>query len=545
MQKNKTISRSFDFLIILWVCLLLFSCASTKNPQGGPRDTTPPKVVTITPKNLSTNFSAKKIVIEFNEYTKLQNEFKEFSISPEQERPPILKTKFKKLEITLQDSLEKNTTYTLNFGKSITDLNEGNILKNFSYVFSTGASLDSLSISGNVKNALTGKNEVDATVFILPLQKDSLVGKKRPNIYTSTDSAGNFKLKNLRKGTYKIYALKENGGGDKIYQQNSDEIGFIKTPLVLTQNIDSLKIAVFKELPEKFRVTDRKLNADGSISMVFNQKLKKPSIVVSEPAKINEDKTVRFNKTNDSVKVWLADLSFDSLKLAIYDTDKKLEEVKFTRGKKDTYLRNIQITDNTTNGLLNPNRTLNLYFNLPIQKIDVNKIVLLEDSIQKSGFTITTDSTDVLTYVVKYPWKKKENYILKIGNEAITGVFKSTNKEINKKFSLANSDDYGTLMLTVKVPDTTLSYILEIVNEKKENVVSSLLINKNQTLTFANYKAGIYYARIIYDENKNGIWDTGNVSKGLQPEKIWYETKELSIRANWDRKETIDIPKNN
>ena len=100
-------------------------------------------------------------------------------------------------------------------------------------------------------------------------------------------------------------------------------------------------------------------------------------------------------------------------------------------------------------------------------------------------------------------------------------------------------------MLTVKVPDTTLSYILEIVNEKKENVVSSLLINKNQTLTFANYKAGIYYARIIYDENKNGIWDTGNVSKGLQPEKIWYETKELSIRANWDRKETIDIPKNN
>lgn len=545
MQKIRTISSAFHFLNILCVSLVFFGCASTKNPQGGPRDTTPPKVVTITPKNLSTNFTAKKIVIEFDEYIKLQNEFKEFSISPEQERPPILKTKFKKLEITLQDSLEKNTTYTLNFGKSITDLNEGNILKNFSYVFSTGSSLDSLSITGNIKNTLTGKNEIDATVFVLPLEKDTLFGKKRPSIYTSTDSSGNFKLKNLKKGTYKIYALKENGGGDKIYQQISDEIGFIKTPLVLDKNIDSLKIAVFKEWPEKFRVTDRKLNADGSISMVFNQKLKKPSIVVSEPAKMNEDKIVRFNKTKDSVKVWLADLSFDSLKLAINDTDKKLEEVKFTRGKKDTYQRNIQITDNTDNGLLNPNRALNLYFNLPIEKIDVSKILLLEDSIPKSGFTITKDSTDVLTYVVKYPWKKKENYILKIGNEAISGIFKSTNKEINKKFSLANSDDYGTLMLTVKVPDTTSSYILEIVNERKENVVSSVLINKNQTLTFANYKAGVYYARIIYDENKNGIWDTGNVSKGLQPEKIWYEPKELSIRANWDRKETIEIPKNN
>lgn len=521
---------------------MFFGCASTQNPQGGPKDTTAPKIVKIEPKNLSVNFNVKKINIEFDEYIKLQNEFKEFSISPEQELPPILKVKGKKLEISLQDSLEKNTTYTLNFGKAIADINEGNLLKNFTYVFSTGSSLDSLSISGKVKNALTGKEEIDALVFILPLNRDTLFGKKRPSIYTTTDSSGNFKLNNLRKDIYKIYALKE-GGGDKIYQQITDEIGFIKTPIPLEKNIDSLKIVVFKESPEKFRVTDRKLNADGSISMVFNQKLKKPSIVVSEPARMNEDKIVRFNKTKDSVRVWLADLSFDSLKLAINDTDKKLEEVKFTRGKKDTYLRNIQITDNTDNGLLNPNRELKLYFNLPIQKIDVNKIVLLEDSISKSGFTITKDSTDILTYAVKYPWKKKENYILKIGNEAITGIFKSTNKEINKKFSLANSDDYGTLMLTVKVPDTASSYILEIVNERKENVVSSLLINKNETLTFANYKAGIYYARIIYDENKNGIWDTGNVNKGLQPEKIWYEPKELSIRANWDRKETIEIPK--
>jgi intein-encoded DNA endonuclease-like protein len=81
------------------------------------------------------------------------------------------------------------------------------------------------------------------------------------------------------------------------------------------------------------------------------------------------------------------------------------------------------------------------------------------------------------------------------------------------------------------------------VEEKKEYVISSKIIKKEETITFANYKSGAYFVRIIYDENKNGRWDTGNVSKGLQPEKIWYDPKELSIRANWDRKEQIIIPK--
>ena len=97
-------------------------------------------------------------------------------------------------------------------------------------------------------------------------------------------------------------------------------------------------------------------------------------------------------------------------------------------------------------------------------------------------------------------------------------------------------------MLTVNVPDTTKQYVLEVVNEKKEVVISSKIITKNEVFSLSKYKAGIYFARVIYDENKNGKWDTGDVLKGLQPEKVWYESKELSIKANWERKEVIDIP---
>ncbi|WP_240775157.1 Ig-like domain-containing domain [Pedobacter xixiisoli] len=510
-----------------------------KNPEGGPRDTTPPKILKMTPENLTRNFKAQKIIIEFDEYVKLNNQFKEFSISPELETIPELKIKQKRLEISLPDTLEKNTTYTLNFGKSIVDLNEGNELKNFSYAFSTGPTLDSLSISGTVTNALTGEAELESTVFILPLSRDSLFGKKRAPIFTLTDSSGNFKLNNLKKDTYRIYALKEKGG-DRIYQQISDEIGFVKEPFLLEKNIDSVRLNVFKEIASDFKVTDRKLNADGSISLSFNKKLNTPDLTVLFPPSVDQGKIFQFNKTKDSANLWLGDLSFDSVKIAVKDDGKILDTVKFSRSKRDTYTRVINIVDNLEGGTLNPFKDLSITFNFPIKNIDESKILLLEDSIPRK-FTLVKDSINQLKYHVKYKWRAKEEYILLIRENAINAIFDAKNKELKKTFTLADANEYGSLILTVETPDTAKRYILEIVN-KDNHIIASYPIANKSLVKLSNYKQGIYFGRIVYDENKNGIWDTGNLKLGIQPEKIWNYTKELSIRANWDRNETITIP---
>lgn len=539
MAKNRKNPFYSIFLALIVLATLIYGCAAMQTPQGGPKDTTPPKVLKMTPENLTTNFKAKKIVIEFDEYVKLNNEFKEFSISPELERAPELKAKLKKLEITLPDTLEKNTTYTLNFGKSIVDLNESNELKNFSYAFATGPTLDSLSISGNVTNALTLEPELEATVFILPLSRDSLFGKKRAAIFTLTDSSGNFKLNNLKKDTYKIYVLKEKAG-DRIYQQISDEIGFIKEPFLLDKNLDSLHLSVFKELAPDFRLLDRKLNADGSIFMNFNQKLKNPDLTVIFPSNIDQGKLLQFNKTKDSVTLWLNDLSFDSAKVVIKDNGKILDTAKFTRSKRDTYNRVVNISDNLDGGSLNPFKDLTITFNFPLKSLDESKILLLEDSIPRK-FTLEKDSTNMLKYHIKYKWRAKEEYILLLRENAATAIFDAKNKEIKKSFTLGDANDYGTLTLTVEPADTAKSYILEIVNKDK-NIVSSFPITKKTSVKLNKYKQGVYYGRIVYDENKNGIWDTGNLKTGVQPEAIWYEPKELSIRANWDRVEIIKIP---
>ena len=522
---------------------IIIGCASIQTPQGGPRDDKAPEIITMIPKNQTTNFNFKKIIIEFDEYFKIENEVKEFSISPELAVAPTLKVKQKRLEITFTDTLEKNTTYTLNFGKAIADINEGNAIKNLTYVFATGPNLDSLSIKGRVTNTKTGKPELDAIAFILPLNRDTLLGKGKPSIYTRTDSNGNYALNNLREDTYRIYALKETNG-DKVYQQATDEIGFIKDSVILTKNIDSANLKLFKEDALAFRILDRKLEKDGSISFVFNQKLKKPEVIVLDPPALDVSKKIKFSKYHDSLKIWLKDLSFDSTKISIKDDGKLLQTSTITRGKKETYTRALTAAGNLEGSALNPNKPLRLTFNFPVDSVNKSKITILEDSVEVTNFTVVRDSIDFLSYYVRYPWKVKRPYDITYGAGAFTAIFNTKNKEFKQNFSLASKDDYGTLVAKIVVPEKNKSFILDVLNENSA-VVNTTLINQDTTVTFGNYKAGKYFFRITYDENKNGIWDTGNVFKRLQPERIWNEPKEMSIRANWERKETITIPKEN
>jgi len=158
-----------------------------------------------------------------------------------------------------------------------------------------------------------------------------------------------------------------------------------------------------------------------------------------------------------------------------------------------------------------------------------------------TNYQLVKDSTDFLSYHVQFPWDKGTPYEMKFNPGAVTGMFDSKNKEFTKAFQLANTDDYGTLVVTVKVPEQNKNYILQVTNENK-NTISEHQIMRDTTLNFNNYRAGKYFIRVVYDRNGNGIWDTGRVSTKQLPEQIYNAPKELSIRAGWDRKETVEIP---
>ncbi len=522
--------------------LILSSCASVQSPTGGPRDSIAPKVVKETPKNLTRNFAEKEIEIQFDEFIKLTNEFSEISISPALDVMPEFKAKKQNLLIKFSQPLEANTTYTINFGKSITDVNESNILPNYTYVFATGNQIDSLSLSGSVTSSLTKEKLKDVTVFVLPTKQDSLFGKKRASFFTTTDSSGNFRLKNLREDTYRVYALNEQGGGDRIYNGQNEEIGFLDEPIVLNKNTDNIELEVFKAVPRNFSVNERKIEADGRVLLTFNKPLLKPSVTIIEPIELNTTKTFEITATRDTAVIWLPDLTFDSLKVAISDSGTPQDTITLRRNKRDTYNRAVLVTDNIIGTKLRPRSDVLLRMSSPIATAQEANISLLEDSVAVRYQLIKQATGNNRIYGIKYPWKLNKEYILRFNENAFTDIFGNKSKLYIKRFTLDTEDNYGNISIKATVPDTLASYIVQWMNDK-ETIYRQDIISKNTTLNYLTYPTAKYRLRVIYDENKNGIWDTGNVFNKQQPERTWTFDKIISLRPNWDLEEVMVIPK--
>ena len=172
------------------IVAVLYSCASIGRLEGGPIDETPPRFVAGSPLPGALHNKKKKIVIEFDEFIKLDKANEKVVISPPQVQQPEIKSNGKKVVITLQDTLKTNTTYTVDFADAIQDNNEGNPLEAFTYTFSTGAELDSMAIAGTlleasnlepVKGMLVGlhANLADSAFTTLPFDRVPLLNQMR------------------------------------------------------------------------------------------------------------------------------------------------------------------------------------------------------------------------------------------------------------------------------------------------------------------------------------------------------------------------------
>lgn len=539
MAKKTNLHFWLNYIRGIFLLLSISGCASVQSPTGGPRDTVSPKIIRETPENLTRNFSSNKIKIEFNELIKLNNETNEISISPELDRPPSFKIRKQILDIAFQDTLEENTTYTINFGKAIGDVNENNLLKNYTYAFSTGNTIDSLTLTGTASSALT-KEKTDIIVFLLPVKQDSLFGKKKPSIFTTTDSAGNFKLQNLKENTYYIYALKEQGQGDRIYNSPNEEIGFISKPVILNKNISGINIQTFGEIPKKLTVRDKKIETDGRISLIFNKPAIDPALRILSPENADNSKITEFTPTLDSAFVWLPDLSFDSLQVALTDQGLTTDTVILRRNKRDTYTRNILLSANLSDNKLRPGTDLVITSNTPVVTIDTAKFTLLEDSVRVAGPETSKIEGNVRKIKVKYPWRNNRKYTIKLADGAVTDIYQTRSKASANVFTLDAADNYGNVSVKIILPDTS-GYLIEMLREKK--VVITDTIPTSGKLNFLNFPLGKYRFRVIYDQNKNGKWDTGNVKERRQPELIWEYDKEITLRPNWDIEEVITVPK--
>lgn len=240
------------FLIILLIpkILVLSGCANIVPPTGGPRDTLPPRLVKAAPPDSSTIFKSKTITFTFDEFVKVENLQENILISPTPDAQPLVEAKLRTVTVKLKDTLEPGTTYIYNFGNAIKDINESNVLRNFTYIFSTGTALDSLELQGRVLLAETGG--IDSTLIVMLHRNgdDSAVVKEKPRYISRLDGKGHFHFRFLPAGTFYLYALQDEGGS-KRYMSGSQLFAFSDSAVEIKPGVANQTLYAYAEKKEQ------------------------------------------------------------------------------------------------------------------------------------------------------------------------------------------------------------------------------------------------------------------------------------------------------
>src|SRR6056297_107439 len=253
----------FPLVMLPVIAVMLFSrCAKEMTTlSGGPRDSIPPVLVESEPPNYSVEFDSKEIEIEFNEFIQLEDMEQQFLSSPPFEEDPEIKMKGKGIEIELQEPLKDSTTYTLNFGNAIVDYTEGNPIRNFKYVFSTGKTLDSMRVEGRTYDAFNLKARENVLVMLYDELNDSVPYKRIPDYVSRTDEQGYYSISNLRQDTFKVFAL-DDLNNNYLYDSQEEQIGFVDSTVVFEKQMIERYDTVYSRQPEKTMLPEDSLPID-------------------------------------------------------------------------------------------------------------------------------------------------------------------------------------------------------------------------------------------------------------------------------------------
>ena len=527
------------FLIVL---VLSFSqCAKKGRPDGGPKDEDAPLFVTANPPYETINFDKNEINIYFNEYIKLKDLSKQLIISPplNPENPPLISPQgspSKYINIQILDTLLENSTYIFDFGNSVQDNNEANTLERFKYVFSTGAYIDSLTLSGSVKNSFKSESVENIKLLLYRLDSaytDSAVYNRKPDYVTSTLDSSNYEFSNLRKGNYLLVALND-ARSDYVFNPKTDEIGFLKDTIWLPRDsIIKTELSIFKEeLPYTFR-RGKEIRKG---QLIFGYQGKPSNIKIENLSAVPDNfQTIIFpEKDKDTLNLWHSPIEKDSLIFKISNNN-IIDTITVALRKKQ--LDSLTVTK-ITGGVLNIKDTLFFSTNNPIIKIDTSKINFVHtDSIYITYKAFISKKESSVGFL--FEKKFKTSYKLNLYPDALVDIFETSNDTVTSQFRTRSIEDYGEISLAIQNPEK-VPVIIQL-TDINDVTVAQETSSENKTISFNYLIPKKYKIRIIYDTNNNGKWDTGNYLEKKQPEPVQYFPEVQEIRPNWVLNEVIKI----
>lgn len=522
--------------------VVISGCAKRGSPTGGPVDSIPPVLINASPKINSTNFDSKEIRLTFDEFVKLDKVEEQLIISP-----PIDKSSYevkplsgvtKKVFLEFIDSLETETTYSINFGNSIKDNNEGNPLTFFSYTFSTGETIDSLYVRGNISDAFDRDTDNYISIHLYRIDSvfnDSIIFNNRPTYISNSLDSTSYQFKNIKEGKYLIVAIKDidnNYFFDPFY----DKIGFIDSLITLPQD-SIINFKLFKEETSLIWDKPHFINSE-KIGFGYYGKLDLKNIKIESSIPDSVQYTYTKERESDTLIFWLSKNSFDSLNFNLIEKDTtKLVTVKFDRAK-DTLIDSLSISPKTAN-VIHLKETFKLSSNIPLKKIEDSLITIRDiDSLIIPFTTSINDNLDQIE--IEFEVSPSDNYRLFILPEAIKDIRGVSNDTLQYNVVSQTLEDYGNVYLDV-VRNSESKFILHMIDSNGDIIREFKNVNLDTTYNFDYVRPGKYTFRLIEDANNNDIWDTGNYLKKIKPESVYYFANELEVRANWDLNETFNL----
>lgn len=552
--------------LVLGSMIFSHSCANTTTPpSGGPKDTIPPVITEIYPAIGQINVPVHKtqLELEFNEYVVVKDP-KSLYLSPPLEKSPKHKIRGKKVIVYFENDLDSNKTYTLDVTNAIGDNNEGNMFPGYTLVFSTGDRIDSMVVTGMVQDCNTLKPLKGATVMLYKDHADSALFLKRPDAAVKTDEWGFFSMRNIQDTVYRMYAIIDENGNN-MYEPETEKVAFIDTLIrpikVVNDSMPELmkfdmkdtlnclareteyELNIFKEKPSKQMIVNKERIGERTAYITFMAPYAQIDSLWIKGVP-HEKIITQFNIVRDSLEIWINDpkeqpdtlflnvnyLKTDTLGLLNSFT----EEIKLTKPRKTaaakTSKKDIKKEDTTAVFTIDAKpENIEQYgfvleFKYPLVESAFDSLTFRSvNPRQQEAFgkyTVEQDSLNLRKYIVR-PEEKLQTgyeYFLKIPHRKFMDINGFYNDSTEVKVTLPSDDKLSSLTLDLKGVNN--KYIVDLLNEKRDKVLRSYIIDKDTQLLFPYLKAGKYSIRITEDLNRNGIVDTGILLEHKQPEKV-------------------------
>ena len=589
-------SKSLYYIFIIIAAAVMYSCANTGNPSGGPLDKTPPIFMRSNPTPNAVNVKDRKIEIFFDEIVTLKDPSTKIIVSPAQTEMPRMSALGRKVTVELVDSLLPNTTYTIDFSNSIQDNNEGNAIDNFAFAFSTGSVIDSMRVSGYVLDSRTLEPMQSVVVGLQSNLADSAFHKEKLQRVALTNDRGQFTIRNVSPGSYHIFALKDLDRDYK-FGNPTEDIAFLDSIIVPSIGSREAADTVYNDLNEIdtiMRATRPAYFPNDILLSMFNEDRKSqylannlrvdstrisltfaaasdtlPSLsIVGRNDVPDQWYTLERSQTNDTLTYWIRPphlVSADTLMVATTylrtDTASNLswgtDTLKFTfQRQKAKKKKKNEETDSLeqirfmelhplANGTQEVYAPLLLQTGTPIERYSREAFhlqrKLQNDTIfypaEIKSIALRDSTLNRRDLMLKVDWEPGAAYTLAVDSLAMTDIYGLQTKPLKVDFNVRKMEEYGNIVFNI--PAVRDSAIVELLDGTEKIVLRAPV--KNHRAELLNLLPGKYYARLFIDRNGNGKYDTGNYDMHLQPEETVYYPGAINLKKNWDVEQTWDI----